>query len=219
MKTKSIALITVAVIAVLGLMLLPRLFSGQEDSVYSISVGENDWVRGTTTAPVILVEYSDFQCPACGAYYPMVKSLKQEFGDDVAFVYRHFPLMQTHPFAEPAARAAEAAGAQSKFWEMHDLLFENQSTWSRASNPIQQFSQYAETLGLDLAQFAEDFESDAAAEKVQNDLRRGVQLGVNSTPTFFLNGKKLQPRSLSDVRDAVAEELEERKDKGQGDAS
>lgn len=165
--------------------------SGQSTSSVNI-ISSSDRVLGNKDAKVTLVEYSDFQCPACGAYYPIVKQLNLEFAGRIQFVYRHFPLTQIHANANLAALSAEAAGKQNKFWEMHDIIFENQSKWSGEKNAKDLFVEYAQKLNLDVEKFKNDLDSDEVQEKVANDYQSGIRLGVNATPTFFLNGTKLQ---------------------------
>ena len=173
------------------------------------AVSTTDWVKGGKESKVTLIEYSDFQCPACGHYYPLVKQLAQEFGDKIQFAYRHFPL-PSHKNAELAARAAEAGGAQNKFWEMHDMIFEHQGEWSEksAGDARNIFRQYAEKLGLDTARFESDLDSDAVKNKVENDRQSGLRSKVNSTPTFFLNGQKIQnPRSYDEFKSLINDTL------------
>ncbi|MEK7505326.1 MAG: thioredoxin domain-containing protein [Patescibacteria group bacterium] len=181
--------------------------SGNDTSYLSDQVADNDHVTGKGGKGVLLIEYSDFQCPACGAYHPVVKQLLQKYEDDIKFVYRHFPLPQ-HKNARIAAYASEAAGRQGKFFEMHDLLFENQSEWSENLNARSIFSRYAVELGLDEARFASDIDDASIAAIVGDQSASGISLGVNSTPTFFLNGKKLgSPGSLEAfdalIKDAI----------------
>ena len=168
----------------------------------------SDWSKGNKEAKIVLVEYSDFQCPACGAYYPLLKQLNQELGGEMQFVYRHFPLRQIHANAELAARAAEAAGRQGKFWEYHDLLFENQREWSEKSGAKNIFVRYAQSLDLDTGRFANDMDSQEAKEKVDKDYESGLKSAVDATPTFFLNGKKIQnPRSYDEFRNVIEEAI------------
>lgn len=175
-------------------------------SVFSVS--ESDWTKGNKEAAATLIEYSDFQCPACGAYYPLVKQLSQEFGDKVRFVYRHFPLEQ-HKNAELAAFAAEAAGKQGKFWEMHDLIFDNQREWSDSEDARALFAKYAASLNLAAEQFQKDIDSAEVKAKVEKDYQGGLAAKVNSTPTFFLNGKKLQnPRSYEEFKKILEAEIQ-----------
>ena len=173
-------------------------------------VSSADWVKGNRESKIVLVEYSDFQCPACGAYHPVVKQLVEEFGNDVAFVYRHFPLRQIHPNADLSARAAEAAGAQGKFWEMHDLLFENQKEWSNQKNAVDSFVKYAESLGLSSEQFKSDIDSKEVKQKVNEDYNGGTSLKISGTPTFFLNGKKLQnPRNYEEFKSIIEQAIKQ----------
>ena len=155
-------------------------------------ISATDSVRGPEGAPVTLIEYSDFQCPACAAYYPIVERLLAEASSTVRFVYRHYPLPQ-HRIAEPAAQAAEAAGRQGKFWDMSGLIFVNQLSWQDLS-PIQAKSVFkgsAERLGLNVANFEKDYEDSAIKAKISADYRDGQTIGVNATPTFFVNGKAI----------------------------
>lgn len=143
-------------------------------------------------AKVVLTEYSDFQCPACGYFYPIVTKLKQEYGNDLKVNYRYFPL-NSHQFAALAARAAEAARNQGKFKEMHDLLFANQRYWSSTGNPQSIFVNYAEEIGLDVGQFKNELNSTETQQAVMEQKKEGQQRGVNSTPTFFVNGEQIEP--------------------------
>lgn len=142
----------------------------------------------TSSAEVTLVEFADFQCPACGSAHPILKQLKLDYKDRVNFVFRNFPLPQ-HKNALPAALAAEAAGEQSKFWEYHDMLYENQAVWENEANPEEIFLKYAKDLKLDEAKFKKVYESKKYESKISEDVADGTSLGVNSTPTFFLNDK------------------------------
>jgi protein-disulfide isomerase len=172
-------------------------------------VAPSDWALGNRDASVVLIEYSDFQCPACASYEPFVRRLANEFGDQVGIVYRHFPLSQIHPNAELAARAAEAAGLQGKFWEIHDALFANQREWAESQDVETLISGYAADIGLDPEQFKSDFASAVVREKVNSDLARGAAAGVRGTPTFFLNGTAIQnPRSYDEFRSVVADALD-----------
>jgi len=154
-------------------------------------VTEQDHVKGNPEAPVVLVEYSDFQCPACGYYAGQIQEAWPAIQDQVKFVYRHFPLTTIHDNAELAAAYAEASGRQGKFWEMHDALFENQAQWSDLADPADTFERYAGRLGLDLAQLREDLDSPEVQSKIRADVRSAGQSGVNSTPSFFLNGERM----------------------------
>jgi len=158
--------------------------------------------RNSTTTP-ILIEYSDFQCPACASYHPMIRKATEELSGKFIFIYRHFPLAQ-HKNARPAATAAEAAGKQGKFWEMHDMIFENQRDWAEAKNAEEIFAGYAKELGLDAVKFKNDLTLKEIKNKVDADYASGIKAGVNSTPSFFLNGKKIaNPRDYFELKAAI----------------
>lgn len=161
-------------------------------------VGEQDQQTGNRKASLTLVEYGDYQCPHCGHAHPLVKKLLQQRADDVHFVFRNFPLAEIHPAAMMAAQAAEAAGKQGKFWEMHDAIFEHQDNLHGNV-----FLDFAKDLNLDLQTFAQDWKSEAVLAKVTQDFESGMRSGVNGTPTFFINGIKF------DAYDGTYESLEE----------
>ena len=147
-------------------------------------VKNNSQVLGSEDAKVTVVEFSDFQCPACGAAHSVVKQVIKEYGDKILFVYRHFPLLATHQYALKAAEAAEAAGEQGKFWEYHDILFANQDNLK-----TEDLKNYAKQIGLDVKKFNEALDSGKNKDKVLSDLDDGEKFGVASTPTFFINGQ------------------------------
>jgi protein-disulfide isomerase len=144
---------------------------------------DRDHIQGAADAAVTLVEYGDYECPYCGAAYPIVKEVQARMGEELRFVFRNFPITTSHPHAEQAAEAAEAAGAQGKFWEMHDLLYENQRQLGD-----EDLRSYAERLGLDLESFEGDLAEHLRAPRVREDFMSGVRSGVNGTPTFYING-------------------------------
>ena len=173
------------------------------------AVNSEDWIKGNRDAKVVLIEYSDFQCPACAFYYPLLEKFSEEFGDKLAIAYRHFPL-QNHQNAKSAAYAAEAAGRQEKFWEMHDLIFDNQKDWKDKQSTDEVFINYAQTLNLNLDQFKMDFASKEIRKKVEGTYQNGISLGLNSTPTFFLNGKKISnPRNYEEFRNVILQAINE----------
>jgi len=142
---------------------------------------DRDHIQGPVDAPLTLLEYGDYQCPFCGAAYPIVREVQAQLG--VRFVFRNFPITTSHPRAEQAAEAAEAAGAQGKFWEMHDTLYENQDRLGDDD-----LHGYAEQLGLDVGRFDADLAEHVHAARVREDFMSGVRSGVNGTPTFYVNG-------------------------------
>ena len=152
-------------------------------SVLTPAVSADDHRAGPDDAPVTLVEYGDYECPYCGAAHPVVQEVRRILGANLRFVFRNFPLTQAHPHAERAAEAAEAAGAQGKFWGMHDLLFEHQEALEEPD-----LLRYAAALSLDEERFARDLSAGAYSDRVRRDFRSGVRSGVNGTPTFFING-------------------------------
>ncbi|HEX8189608.1 MAG TPA: thioredoxin domain-containing protein [Pyrinomonadaceae bacterium] len=166
----------------------------------------NPWSRGMPTARVTVEEFSDFQCPACGNLEPGLRRVMKDYEDRARFVFRNYPL-QMHRYAFLASRAAEAAGAQGKFWEMHDMLYDNQKEWSDSMEPRVQFDSYATRLGLDVQRFKADMERQDLAERVKADMLRGNSLGVKGTPTVYLNGRELVPGQLI-TEDILRREIE-----------
>ena len=150
-------------------------------------VSEKDHIAGTEKAVIELLEYGDYQCPYCGRAYPIVKNIQEKIGDKMKFVFRNFPLTKIHPHAKMASVATEAAARQGKFWEMHDIVFENQKRLHASA-----LFEYAETIGLDKEQFSKDLEDEALIRKVELDFEGGLRSGVNATPTFFINGEKYE---------------------------
>jgi len=162
-------------------------------------VTQHDHAQGDKDAPLTLLEYGDFECPHCGRAHPIVKALQQQFGDQLKFVYRHFPLAQMHPHAESAAETSEFGGAHKKFWDMHDLLFENQD---QLGMPL--YQELAETLRLPPTGLIQALEEGRFRSRVREDFSSGVRSGVNGTPTFFINGVRYD--GMVDV-DGMAEAL------------
>jgi protein-disulfide isomerase len=162
-------------------------------------------VAGNAGAPVTVEEFGDYQCPPCGAVYPELEKIRADYGDRVRLIFRHYPLTRLHPNALAAAHAAEAAGLQGKFWEMHDQLYRNQKSWENAADAPARFNAYARSLGLDAERFARDLNGEDADKRVVADHERAGSLGVDGTPTFFVNGRKLPPAAVSgkDVRAAI----------------
>src|SRR5258706_7527036 len=161
-----------------------------------------DHIQGPIDAPNALVEYGDYECPYCGEAYPIIKAIQERLGDRLCFVFRNFPLVNAHPHAQRAAEAAEAAGAQGKFWEMHDLLFENQNALDD-----EDLAQYATALGLDGRRLIGELLSGTQTGRVREDFRSGARGGVNGTPTFFINGVRYDgswdPDSATDALTAA----------------
>lgn len=199
------ALIAVAVIG--GVMLLkkdePKVQANPTNHIYS---------KGSTG--VTLVEFGDFQCPGCGSFYPIIKQVKDLYKDEITFQFVHFPLSQIHPNAQAAHRAAEAASNQGKFWEMHNLLYENQNSWNTSTNVLPIFESYATQLNLDLAKFKTDYASATTNSIIQADIKVGQSKKVTGTPTFFLNDKLIEDNnSIASVKllsEAIDKAIEEK---------
>jgi protein-disulfide isomerase len=155
---------------------------------------------GEAKAQVTLEEFGDFQCPPCGALHPILKTMEHEFGPKLRIIFREFPLVPTHEHALAAARSAEAAGMQGKFWEMHDLLYENQKSWSNAFDVRPIFEGYATRIGLNLEKFKRDLTSETVAQRILQDGKRGRSLGVVGTPTVFMNGREVPFESLAEQK-------------------
>lgn len=172
------------------------------------AITASDWTEGNPNAKVSLVEYGDFECPACGEYFPVMQQLFQNYSSTVLFVFRNFPLTTIHPFAQISSQAAEAAGLEggaSKYWAMHDLLYEDQADWSTNSalTPAQVVSQYfdgyAQSIGLNVNTFNEDINATSVLEKIQDDVNGGDAAQIGHTPTFFVNLTQIpNPQGLSD---------------------
>lgn len=166
-------------------------------------VTEVDHIKGNPDATVTLVEYSDLQCPACAAFQPALNEVLAAYGDQIRFEYKHFPL-PIHPFAQQAAMAAEAAGQQGKFFEFHDALFANQQAWASAATPNAFFIQYAEELGLDTEMFRRHLNSSLLRESIMADMASARELGLTGTPTFYLNGTRMEIKTFEDFVAQIA---------------
>lgn len=156
-----------------------------ESSMLTPPVSARDHSQGPAKAPLTFVEFGDYQCPYCGAAYPVVKRIQEKFGKKLRFVFRNFPLTQAHPYALAAAETAEAAALQGKFWEMHDLLFERQRILDPGILPA-----WAKEVGLDMGQFGAAIKQEGVLKRIKEDRMSGIQSGVNGTPTFFINGNR-----------------------------
>lgn len=161
---------------------------------------------GEGQSGVTLVEYGDFQCPACFAYFPIVTQLKEQYKEQITFQFRHFPIVSAHRNAMAAHRAAEAASRQGKFWEMHDLLFANQKSWEGSNNAAETFEGYAGEIGLDMEQYKKDVADGTTAANVQADFKAGEEANVQGTPSFFLDGKQIESPQTFEEFDALIQE-------------
>ncbi len=186
----------IAIMIILGTGTLSQL-TAQDDS--------------TEQATVTITEYSDYQCPACAYFHPIVKKLEDKFGDQIELNLKFYPL-NNHQFAALAARAAQAAKNQGKFREMHNLIFQNQKRWSQSSNPAPIFESYAKKIGLDMEKFRNELNAMETQKTVMKEKQEGVNKGVNSTPTFFIDGQKVDPlpRTYSQFEQIVQQHLEKK---------
>lgn len=162
-------------------------------------VSKKDHIQGNPDAPIELVEYGDYQCPYCGKAYYVVKEIQKQLGDKLKLVFRNFPLTNIHQYAANAAIASEVAGGMGNFWEMHDMLFENQKNLDE-----RHILEYAQELGLDLEKFESDFSNPRYTSKVEEDLESGLRSGVNGTPSFFINGEKYEGEMTAEAISAYA---------------
>lgn len=210
-KIKTILWALFGIFTIGGIVWLSATGSREQAPIANdlLTIVSDDYIKGAENAPVTLIEYLDFECEACGAYFPLVKQLEQDFPNDLKVVLRYFPL-PGHKNGLTAALAVEAAARQGKYNEMHDLLFTEQKNWGerQAADPSI-FEAYAQTLGLDMEKFKSDVTSPSVKDRVMRDSNSGRKLGVQGTPTFFLNGEKIQnPRGYEPFKALVQDTLE-----------
>lgn len=203
MDKRFLIILAVVVVGLGGLFFFSRDTSKQSVSSSTVSVSNNS--TGANTKNVEVLVYGDFQCPACGQFYPIENQVVSSFKDEIKFTFRHFPLEQIHPNARAASRAAEAAGKQGKFFEMHNLLYESQSSWAQLSNPYDQFVANAKSLGLDVTKFESDYASELVNSTINADLKEGNGKGVSGTPTYYIDGKKMNNADIGSVEKFSAE--------------
>jgi protein-disulfide isomerase len=217
-KTKRWTIIIISTVVILGFLAWLVNNAPAEDNLYGETPNEINEITDTDSAKgasaenakLTIVEYSDFECPACAQYYPILKQLIEIYGEDVRLVYRHLPLQQIHPNATLAARYVEAAGLQGKFFEMHDLVFENQGAWAGtpARSAENAFKEIALNIGLDVEKLEADAESEVVKEKVSNDRIDGIGAGSKGTPSFFIDGELIDsPRSYEDFEALIQEKI------------
>lgn len=168
------------------------MFTGGDKGSSNANARSSSNYYGKEDSPITVTEFVDFQCEACYGYYPYVKEVKETYKDKVRFQIKYFPISSGHQFAIMAARSAEAAALQGKFWEMHDKIFEGQKMWEQEQNPQQTFDQYAESIGLDMAKFKTDRESNEVMATINKDLDEVKRIGGDGTPTFAINGTKVE---------------------------
>lgn len=181
--------------------------SQPEQSVVIPSISKDDLTAGNAHAKVHIVEYSDFQCPSCLQAYPVLKQIQKEFGDQISFTYRYFPLLTVHKNALLSSSAAVAASKQGKFWEMHDLLFDNQDTWALLDDPRDAFLSYAQRLGLNNDQFKADMNDPKTAQFLNDQANKAVTIGLTGTPSIFINGKQAPSASYDTITSLIKAQL------------
>jgi protein-disulfide isomerase len=209
-ESKILTAILVAVVG--GMIGLFVLANKSTDSGPAPTGDKTKVVRDTShqegSGPVQLVEFGDYQCPACGAAYPNVQQIMKDYNGKVTLYFRNFPLFQVHKNAAAGAEAAEAAGDQGKYWQMHDKLYETQKDWSEDADPTEKFVGYAKDLGLDTDKFKKALADEQFKKVIDQDTADGNALGINATPTFYINGTKLDGGfDYPTLRDAVEAQL------------
>ena len=206
-----VALVTIGSGAMLYRAKKPHVLSIPEGKMAAKSGTESAHIRGNPDAPVTLEEYGEFQCPPCGMFATLVGQLDKEYDSRLRVVFRNFPL-GVHEHAREAPLAAEAAGLQDHFWEMHDVLYREQETWSKAPNARELFESYAGTIGLDLDKFRKDMDGEKTKERVEADRQRGESLGIQTTPTLFINNQPVdqKDRNPQGIRAEINAALEKK---------
>lgn len=204
--------ILVAIALVAGFVVFSKQKDNTQNGGNSAAAKPTNHVREEGKTGVVLVEYGDFECPACGQYYPIVEQLVEKYKGQMTFQFRNYPLIQIHQNAFAAHRAAEAADNQGKFWEMYNKLYQSQQEWSRSSNPATFFEGYAKEFGLDIAKFKSDSASQDVNSRINADIKEGQNIGATSTPTFVLNGEKVEPnpRSIDDFSKLIDEAIKKK---------
>jgi protein-disulfide isomerase len=198
--------IIIAVLIVVGIIVGATLISGKDEA--TLGAQSDNWY-GVEEGIITVTEYADFECPACASFSPIVSEVKERFKDQIRFEFKHFPLVQIHPNAIAAHRAAQAAANQGKFWEMHDLLFAQQQSWRGSTNPTATFESYAQQLSLDMDKYRIDSQLSETLAIINADIEAGKKLSVNATPTFFIDGKLITDTASIGSIDGFANAVQE----------
>lgn len=196
MNNRFIAILIACVAIFLGLIFFTKR-SSNSPSLQTVSPSSH--IQGNGSTGVVMTEYGDFQCPACGAFYPTVKEVQTKYNDQIKFQFRNFPLVGLHPNAMTAHRAAEAADKQGKFWEMYDVIYSRQSAWESSKTAATIFKGYAKELGLDMDRYNLDVASSEIQSVINKDIAEGKKLNITGTPTFFIDGKLIDNAQLLDT--------------------
>lgn len=182
--------------------------NSKKDATSTSAAQASNHITGEGKKGVTVVEYGDYQCPACYQYEPIIEAVRDKYKADIYFQFRNFPITSKHPNAMVSARAAEAAAKQNKFWEMHDLLYKEQQSWSSSSTPTTFFEQYAQQLSLDVAKFKQDMNSTEVNATINADMADATSKNVEGTPTFFIDGKKITtPNSVEEFGKLIEEAI------------
>lgn len=201
MDRRFATILAVIVLIFVGVFVSTKNSSNKNSSSNTGSAQPTNHIEGNNTKAVTLTEYGDYECPVCGAYYQPLKQVAAQFNNQIHFQFRNLPLTSIHPNAFAAARAAEAAGMQNKYWEMHDMLYESQSNWASASAPQTMFTSFAKQLGLNVSQFSKDYASQKVNDSINADLAVFNKTGLDlATPTFFLDGKYVKNGDFADAQ-------------------
>lgn len=192
MSKRFLIILAVLILGFVGFVVFQGKKNNNKNGGGSQTAQPSEHKKGAGNKGVTLVEYGDFQCPSCGGYFPILQQIEKKYGDDITFQFRHFPLTQIHQNAMAAHRAAEAASKQNKFWEMHDMLYERQQNWSSSQNISQIMEDYASELGLNVERFKTDYQGSEVNAIINADISVGNSLKVTGTPTFFINGEKIE---------------------------
>jgi protein-disulfide isomerase len=202
--TKPLLVIVVAIVLAGGAGLYLAKKSTPEASTATVTPTGGGRFKGPENAPITLMEFGDYQCPSCGAYFPVVNEIMKRYPTQVRLEFHHYPLINIHPHAMAASMAAEAAGDQGRFWEMHDLIFENQDKWSRLQTVETEFLTYAGQLGLNINQFMQSMRSPDVQRRVLLDVTRAREAKLDSVPSFFVNGQKIDtPRGIDEFSSII----------------
>jgi protein-disulfide isomerase len=199
MDKRFLTILAVVVVALGGIFYVGKKNSSTNTTSASSNAQPSNHTEGTSFKNINLTVFGDFECPVCGSYFPIEQQVLAKFKGEITFTFHNFPLESIHPNAFAASRAAEAAGLQGKFFEMHDLLYKNQNSWGSSSDPTGFFKLYATQLGLDQTKYDQDFKSSVVNDTINADIQLGNNKGVTGTPTYFLNGQKLNNSDINSV--------------------
>ena len=199
MDKRFIVILAIVVLAIGGLFIFTSKKDNKTNTTTSTTASVSNHTEGNTASKVHLVVYGDFQCSACESFFPIETQVLQKYLSQITFTFRHFPIESLHPNALAASRAAEAAGLQGKFFKMHDLLYQYQSNWENLSDPVPYFNQLAGTLGVNMTKFKTDFASEAVNNTILADMKDGTSKGIDGTPTYVLNGTKLNNQDIDSL--------------------